>query len=187
MAYTSLAYPDVLQQLHLTQIDQRLFVGVPDWPLNDFQRQWLQRGELITNTNSTKKARSEFLIAPLLLMLHFRDQHPIRIYPGHELTVDAANDLNGVCDFIISRGPQSRYVQAPILAIIEAKNALLTSGYGQCIAVMVAARELILKAKMPNASVAYGCSSMGIDWYFLHLAGDQTIIDSQLYFISQLG
>ncbi|MEZ4632843.1 MAG: hypothetical protein R2880_19390 [Deinococcales bacterium] len=47
----------------------------------------------------TEKAKSEFIIAPILAELRFMAKHEIRI----EFNVDDAQGLNGRCDYVLSQ------------------------------------------------------------------------------------
>lgn len=70
----------------------------------------------------SEKARSEFIVAPLLLSLRLLTDNRIAIYSGQRLDVDAARGLIGECDFILSDTPPLPILQAPLVAILEAKK-----------------------------------------------------------------
>ncbi|MEY2914484.1 MAG: hypothetical protein RLZZ184_3793 [Cyanobacteriota bacterium] len=60
--------------------------------------------------------------------------------------------------------------------ILEAKKAELRTGYGQCIAEMVAAQRFNAAKNHPVA-VIYGSITSGTQWRFLKLEGDTVTID----------
>ena len=89
---------------------------------------------------STEKARSEMIIAPLLIELRRLLKHQISLFSGIEFNVDKEQDLHGVCDFLISLSGEQLAVSAPVIALVEAKNENIKAGLAQCIAEMLAAR-----------------------------------------------
>ena len=104
---------------------------------------------------NTEKARSEFIIAPVLMELGGCSADGFGLFSGVEFDVDASRGLNGFCDFILTRSPLQSVLTAPVLAIAEAKNDNLRNGLGQCIAAMVAAREFNAKSSA-GAVVIHG-------------------------------
>src|SRR5205085_9825639 len=75
---------------------------------------------------------------------------------------------------------------APVVAIAEAKNDNLRTGLGQCIAVMVAARDFNAKSGTPVAAV-HGVVTTGSAWKFLRLSSSDVTLDMEEYFIAELG
>jgi hypothetical protein len=71
------------------------------------------------------------------------------------------------------------------VAITEAKNDNLRSGLGQCIAAMVAAQEF--NARTATAENVYGVVTTGSAWKFLQLSGPTLTLDTDEYFITELG
>jgi hypothetical protein len=66
--------------------------------------------------------------------------------------------------------------------VVEAKEADLDVGSGQCIAEMVAAQTFD-KFKGRNTPVIYGCVTSNTLWRFLKLEGCQVMIDLTEYFL----
>ncbi|MEB3337186.1 MAG: hypothetical protein VKJ46_06985, partial [Leptolyngbyaceae bacterium] len=87
---------------------------------------------------STKKARSEGIINPVLLEVKRQLQGQISIFSGEEFNVEPEADLSGYCDFLISRSPEQLFIKAPAIVIVEAKKEDLKPALGQCLAEMVA-------------------------------------------------
>ena len=75
---------------------------------------------------------------------------------------------------------------APVVAIAEAKNDNLRTELGQCIAVMVAARDFNAQAATPVSAV-YGAVTTGAAWKFLRLTGSVVTLDVPEYFVAELG
>ncbi len=92
--------------------------------------------------------------------------------------------LRGVCDFVFSLSPLQSTVQAPVVAVVEAKNENLRSGLGQCAAEMLAAQTLNERRGSPLPAV-FGVVTTGGDWKFLRLSGDELTLDLAEYQISQ--
>jgi hypothetical protein len=132
----------------------------------------------------TEKARSEILVAPLLAEVWFRSNRRIAIYSGLELTVDPALGLSGVCDFMLGISKQMLFIEAPIVAIVEAKRDSIPDGLGQCAAAMVAARRFNHEQKKPY-EIVYGCVTTGINWKFLKLESSALLIDASEYVVTQ--
>ncbi len=121
----------------------------------------------------SEKARSELIIAPVLLEIRRILGDEISLFSGEEFTVDESIGLNGICDFIISHSPELLAIEAPVVVLIEAKKADLTPGIGQCIAEMVAAQRFNEQKNQPISTI-YGVVSSGILWRFMKLE-DQTV------------
>jgi hypothetical protein len=183
MAFANYIYPQVIEQLNLVKATQLLFSQVDPLALIDHARKRIEVGRELAVTINTEKARSEFLIAQILLELRLVLPEKVGLYSGNEIVGDAESGLFGVCDFILTRGPQYSSVRAPLVAIMEAKNSNVREGYGQCIAAMVAAREMNAKAKTPTIQTIYGCASTGTNWLFFRLSGQQLTIDRHEYHI----
>jgi hypothetical protein len=132
----------------------------------------------------TEKARSEFIIAPILAELTEITHHSISLFSGIDFTVDRQHGLSGRCDFLISASPIQYSLTAPVLALVEAKNDNINSGLGQCMAEMVAAQ--IFNQKENTERTIYGAVSTGSVWHFLKLEQNRIYIDKQTYFIDSL-
>ena len=80
----------------------------------------------------TDKSRSEFIIAPVLGGAWRKFEGAVSLFSGVDFTVDPEVSLGGVCDFLFSLSPLQLIVQAPVVAVVEAKNDNLK--LGQCVA-----------------------------------------------------
>ncbi len=126
--------------------------------------------------SASEKARSEGIIYPVLLEVRRILNRQISLFSGEDFTVDEAVGLNGMCDFLLSRSPEVLEIEAPAIVIVEAKKADLRTGFGQCIAEMVAAQRFNA-AKNQEVTVIYGSISSGTQWRFLKLEGNTVTID----------
>jgi len=135
---------------------------------------------------STEKARSEFIVAPVLLEARRRAGRPVSLFSGVEFSVDADQGRTGTCDFLLSLSPEQLTVEAPAVAVVEAKNDNLKSGLGQCLAEMVAARLFNERRGQPLPRI-YGVVTTGSLWKFLALCPEGVLLDPVEYHISDPG
>jgi hypothetical protein len=124
----------------------------------------------------SEKARSELIISPVLVEVRRLLDRQVGLFSGAEFNVDETCGLNGVCDFLIGRSPELLEIEAPVLMLVEAKKADITSGIGQCVAEMVAAQRFN-RAKQQPIDTIYGCVSSGTQWRFLKLEETTVTID----------
>lgn len=148
----------------------------PSATLTDF----LANSLPVAVATGSEKARSEMIITPILLEVRKILQEKISLFSGEDFTVDFKQGLNGICDFLISRSSEMLEIEAPAVAVVEAKKADLKTGVGQCIAEMVAMQKFN-EAKGKPISVVYGSVSSGTLWRFLKLEETTVSIDLNDY------
>jgi hypothetical protein len=148
---------------------------------------WLQETLLktlpLTKMVGSEKARSEFIIAPVLVELREIAKDEISIFSGKEFTVDKELGLNGICDFLISKTSNQITLSAPILALVEAKKGILEDGWGQCIAEMVAAKKFNESKGKPIRYI-YGIVTSGSLWHFLQMREQSVFLEPTEYSLS---
>ena len=132
----------------------------------------------------TEKARSELIVANVLFELREHFDRRISLFSGIDFSVDAESGLVGVCDFLISLSSEQFFVEAPVIALVEAKNADVKLGLGQCVAEMLAAQRFNAE-KGNSISCVYGTTTSGTDWLFLKLEKQKLYIDMTIYTITQ--
>ncbi|MGL6095410.1 MAG: hypothetical protein ACRC7O_06380, partial [Fimbriiglobus sp.] len=177
MSFRDFTFPKVVTDLGLTVSDDtNLFPDPKPRPLRPELLSAIQEGVELAQGLNNEKARSEFLIAPLMLELRRLAGRRFGLFSGVELNVDPARGLNGVCDFLVTRAPRTFLLTAPILAVVEAKNDNVWTGFGQCVATMVAAAEFN-RAAAVSEPIVYGTATTGTNWKFLRLVGDRLTID----------
>jgi hypothetical protein len=138
---------------------------------------------------NTEKARSEMIIAPILIELKRLTGDRVSLFSGSEFNVDAAQGLNGFCDFILSLSSQQLYIENPVAIIVEAKNENIKGGLAQCLATMIAAQLFNQRTNQQKGDAfdtIYGAVTTGNQWKFLKLHRDIAAIDSKDYYIDQL-
>ena len=185
MAFRDFSFPQVQQDLGLTLQDAELFAATPPFPVREEFAAFIQYGVVLAVANSTEKAKSEFIIAPILVELRRSLGDSFALFSGVEWDVDSERGLNGYCDFIVAKGKSQYVLSAPFIAIAEAKNDIIRSGLGQCIAAMYAAQLCNRQAKTPILKV-YGVVSTGSAWKFLQIEGDVVTLDKPEYYIDNL-
>lgn len=139
---------------------------------------------LATNIN-TEKARSEFIIAPILAEFKLASKGQVSLFSGIDFTVDQSVGLNGRCDFIISRSGEQLALSAPVIILVEAKNENIVAGIPQCIAEMIAAQRFNAARHSP-IEILYGCVTTGSLWRFIKLEGEIAYIDTVEYPVQNL-
>lgn len=186
MAFRDFGFPEVQRSFGLILSENDLFSGVPPLELSPEFAQRMHGDITLALAINTEKARSEFIIAPVLSELRRMLGGRFGLFSGIEFDVDASRGLNGYCDFILTRSPLQSVLTAPAVAIVEAKNDNLRTGLGQCIAAMVAAREFNAQSS-PEIEVVHGVVTTGSAWKFLRLSGAEVTLDTEEYFITELG
>jgi hypothetical protein len=129
---------------------------------------------------STEKARSEGIIAPILMEVRSILHKQVSVFSGEEFNVDESVGLNGVCDFLLSGSPEQMEIEVPVLMLVEAKKGDLKVGIGQCVAEMIAAQRFN-QDKGDLIKVIYGSVTNGTSWRFLSLVGQTVEIDFMDY------
>jgi hypothetical protein len=186
MAYSDFALDTVIRQFQLTQKRTSLFSQSEPVSISTWLQRSLQYGTKLALSSGSEKARSEFILAPILLELEQMFGDEIAIYSGKNLDADREKGLVGECDFIISIGEQALTIQMPILAIVEAKKADIELGLGQCVAQMLGAQVFNASQTGDRLDIKiYGCVTTGEDWQFLKLDEKILYIDSDRYYINQ--
>ena len=128
----------------------------------------------------TEKAKSELIVSEVLVELCVHFDNRVSLFSGIDFNVDASKELTGVCDFLVSLSPEAFELEAPVIALVEAKNSDVKLGVAQCAAEMVAAQRF--NAEHGNSIPrVYGAITSGTDWLFLKLEGKTLHIDMRIY------
>lgn len=186
MPYSNFTLKQVEKDFHL-QIEEKidLYAHVEAIaPSNDLKGILTENIPLALAIN-TEKARSEFLIAPILLELRRRSPIPISLFSGTEFSISPEQGLSGYCDYLISLSKQQLMISAPVVAIVEAKNEDIKSGLGQCIAEMIAA-QLFNQQENNDIHTIYGIVTSGEIWKFLQISEQTVVIDLTDYYITNI-
>lgn len=165
---------------------QGIFEKIESVEISDILKIILEEHIPLAVSINTEKARSELIISNILVEIRRRFKHKVSIFSGVELNVDKEKELNGFCDFIISKSPEQLTLNSPIIAVVEAKNENIVGSLGQCIAEMVAVDMFNAQEKNQIEKI-YGAVTSGTAWQFLKLKGNNIEIDLKEYFIDNPG
>src|SRR5262245_58312343 len=116
MAYRDFSYPKVLEQLSLSLQEADLASGASPLSVCKEFAAFLQGGLAIAVGAlgvCTEKAKSEFIVAPVLIELRRAMDRRFSVFSGMELNVNKARKLNGACDFILTKGENQHLREAP--------------------------------------------------------------------------
>lgn len=182
-----MAYSDFL---NLNDIKERLDINykIVNFTKNDFIKNRQPSASLVENLAEyplipslfSEKARSEFIIAPILKEVWKNNRPRITFFSGVSLDFDKKLGLNGICDFLIQKGQNILAIQYPIICLVEAKNKDVGEGVAQCIAEMYAAQQLNKQHEI-NIPFVYGVITDGQEWFFLRLEDNKAQIDTTRY------
>lgn len=186
MSYSDFTIDEIKRRFGIRLEENRdLFATIPPAEVSPLLRQILEVYVPLGLAIATEKARSEMIIAPILI--EARGQVGLRasLFSGIDFTVDPKQGLNGVCDFLLSRSPEQLTIEAPSIAVVEAKKEDMIAGIGQCLAAMIAARVFNERKGRAEESV-YGAVTTGSNWKFLRLHHGEAQVDRSEYYISQV-
>ncbi len=185
-SYSKFTYDD-LDLLGLETVIVDIFAGQTILPVaaSSWLEETLRKGAKFSL--NTEKAKSEFIIAPILNELHENNEEVFAVYSGFNFTVDAEKGLQGFCDFLLAKLPLNVVPKSPIIAVVEAKlNDVLTAAVPQCAAELYATRLWNEKRGQPSQTI-YGVITTGNVWQFLrYKEGMRIEIDSQIYNLKDL-
>ena len=183
MAYSDFSFDGVKVAFELTTKRDILFSNITPRSLPDWLVHFLSVME--EQALGSEKARSEFIIAPILATLKEQNQNIISVFSGVSLNVSPAEGLSGECDFILASQAPVPTVESPLFAFVEAEKADIDLGWGQCIAQMVGAQRRNAMDKR-SIEVIFGCITSGETWQFLRLIGRDVTIDAGRYYINDI-
>jgi hypothetical protein len=165
--------------------ERSLFADAPEHLPSPWLVETLAETAPLALAIGNEKARSELLIAPILVEVRRSLGHRVSVFSGVEFVVDAARGLSGFCDFLLSRSPEQIFLHAPVIAVVEAKQENIKGGVSQCAAEMLAVR-LFNEQEGHPLPIVYGAVTTGDAWRFMQLAGDVLTIDADLYYLPQI-
>ena len=161
-----------------------MFAAVPPAVVSDLLRMNLAQNSPLALRGGSEKARSEFLIAPILAEVYQQAQERASLFSGIDFNVDLQQGLGGFCDFLFTNAPHLLELEAPVISVVEAKKEDILAGIAQCLAELVAAQLYNAMADQPIPTL-YGIVTTGSVWRFLRLVGTDATIDADEYFLDQ--
>jgi hypothetical protein len=186
MAYSDFKLQEVVRKFGLS-INEKvdLFTDTPERESSTILDAILKTNIALALAINTEKARSEMIIAPVLIEIKNLFSEEISLFSGVDFNVEPEQGLNGVCDFIIGKSPEQLFITSPIVTIVEAKNENIKVGLGQCVAEMIAA-QLFNQQEGNDIDVIYGIVTTGNMWKFLKLQNQIVYIDFSEYYIKDI-
>ncbi len=181
MAFSNTKFNDVKEKYSLLENEQNIFLDLTPIQPSAWLKEALSMSSRLPL--NSEKAKSEFIVAPILLEVWRLCDEKFSIFSGVTLDVDI--ELRGECDFILSKAPKSREIQTPIFTLIEAKDDNIRLGIGQCVLQMYAAQKFN-ELKNKPIKVIYGCVTTGDDWQFLKLEKNIVTFDNKRFYLSEV-
>jgi hypothetical protein len=185
MPYSNFTLEEVKEKFSLKLQSVSFFPALEPIAPSDWLQKTLVMALPLAQTTGSEKARSEFIIAPVLLELRDLRHNSISVFSGEDFTVDRELGLSGICDFLIGQTTTQFMIEAPVVALVEAKKGILKDGWGQCIAEMVAAKKFN-ENRQQSIKYIYGIVSSGSLWHFFQMQGDVVFIDPNEYSLSPI-
>lgn len=186
MSYSTFTSRELKERFGIIQeMKSDIFTNVPARKVSDWLKTSLQRHTKMALSQGLEKARSEFIIAPILAELYDQAKSELSLFSGWELNVDFESGLIGRCDFLISRSNNQTYLEAPIVVAVEAKQDDFRQGINQCIAEMVAMR-IFNEREGNDIGKIFGCVTTGDVWRFLILNGNAAEIEEKVYELTEV-
>lgn len=186
MSYSEFTLAKVKKTFDLTTSEAaEIFAAVSELECSDYLTETLRYNVPLALASNSEKARSEMIIAPILIDVSKQLQSRFSLFSGIEFNVDNEKGLNGYCDFIISSSSERLFVTAPVMMLVEAKNEDIKGGLGQCVAEMCAA-QLFNEREGNEIPAIYGVVTSGTNWKFLKLIGKVVEIDLSEYYLTDV-
>ena len=137
MAYSNFTLPAARAAFQLEEVDiAGLFSDIEPVNPSPLLTAVLDRKVPLATAIGTEKAKSEMIVADVLVELREHFEHRISLFSGIDFSVDAESGLTGVCDFVVSLSPVQFDLEAPVIVLVEAKNGSrawsVCSGNGCC-------------------------------------------------------
>ena len=186
MSYNKFTIVQLKAQFGLQVTEQSgLFTAAPPVAPSDLLRETLRKQRLLALRGNSEKARSEYIIAPIMAEVYESMKARANLFSGTEFNVDRKQGLTGFCDFLFCLMPFTIEIEAPIVSIVEAKKEDIQKGIPQCLAELVAAQIVNERAGLPIGTL-YGGITTGDDWKFLRLQGKVATVDGDIYYLDNL-
>ena len=121
-----------------------------------------------------RRTLSEYALCERIIYPLLREawrKHPEKLEVWSHIPIQVDSDLSGTPDYIVARkSPRGlTELEIPLLAIVEAKKENFATGWGQCLAAMVAAQKL--NSGLEPLPVIYGLVTTGRIWEIGKLDG----------------
>lgn len=168
----------VVKKFNLSAQKIPLFTQIPLLEPSAWLKETLQLAQLLPLTN--EKSKGERIISPVLVEIAKIYYHKISFFSGEAINVRPKDNLANECDFLFTQRPQSPYVEAPIIALAEAKDEDMEWGIAQCAAQLYGVK-LFNDMEGQDIPILYGCATDGIEWQFMRFEQNTFYIDNKIF------
>lgn len=183
MAYRNFTLSDLREKFSIDNRQLRILQNTVPLQPSSFLEQSLAEVEELPIRS--EKAKSEWIVVPILKELRKHNNKFFTIYSGDHLNVDETTGLKGECDFILAKDTGTFDINYPIMQLVEAKKNDLEIGVPQCAAQMVGAHFYNQK-KGATVNKIYGCVTTGNEWLFMVLEDGCIKIDTKIYYLNDV-
>lgn len=168
MAFTDFKSVDQVQEEYSIVYRESVFLNyknvIPsEWLLEEFE---FNRENI--DVTASEESRCEHIIIPILREIYKRHFNEYSFW-SHKF-IQADEKLRGTPDYIFSNRSKlgKTVLEFPLVMVAEAKKNDFGSGWGQCLAALVAAHKLNNVKEKP----VYGIVTDGEVWHFGNLTGN---------------
>ena len=198
MPYNNPKLASALTDFRLQESYFPLFTDLEPIVPSDHLNLAIQSGQRIAIPGGGSKARSEFLVAPVLLELscHYGDR--LAVYSGCELSAnlpDAGYYEN--YDFLLAQGVRRLTVSSPTLPLTFSNTDAMEKDFAQLVRQMVVVQyfqkqeaqtdaDSSSAIKSKHLGTVFGCVTTGEVWQFLRLEGNKLTIDRDRFYVERL-
>ncbi len=161
---------------------KKMFDEVEPVEPSDWLKKTLSYRKNIRSNN--EKTKSETIVSPILTEIVNNNKDFIVVFSGVNMNADTKKELNGECDFIISKDMQDVEINTPIFQIVEAKRNDIDYVIAQCAAQMRGA-QIFNEKENSDIKCIHGCVTTGDNWQFLKL-DDKLFIDDKIYYLNSI-
>ena len=125
MAYSNFTLDTALEAFDLEEVDVAgIFADIEPIAPSTLLTTVLERNVPLAFAIGTEKAKSELIVAFVLVELREHFERRISFFSGIDFNVNVEDGLTGVCDFLVSLSPKQFYLEAPALILVEAKRTI---------------------------------------------------------------
>lgn len=174
--FSSFSYAEAFKQLNLTDLIQWEVEATPVEPSAFFQER-LNRLEELFNLEGYEESK-KLLIDAICEEAISVTKH-LRIWKGAQLESDVAA---GYVDYLIAE--RKRYLDLPLLCIIEAKRDDFEKGLAQCLVEMQACQWQNRQAQRDIDVL--GITTNGTSWQFYKLVMTGEVYESSVYSVGDM-
>lgn len=169
--FSSFDLAEAFKELGLTSL-LKWEIDVPSVTPSDFYHERLRRLEAHFDLATSERAKE--LLIDTICDEALVNQSQIKMWKG---ALIQSEDLTGLADYVAA--PKRRYLDTPLLCVVEAKKDDFEQGLAQCLVEMKACQES--NASVGNKIEIYGIVTNGDGWKFYKLTTEGQVYETGLY------